>query len=161
MKSVLVFLLQSIVAGLAVAFVVVLLRPDLLPDIASRGDGTVMSYADAVELSAPAVANIYTKRLVQTTDERTSQARFRIDTAFASAVILDAEGYLQPSNVRHAPLATARRGIFFVGRCHQETDDGESAVEAEALAQREVEDAGKRRVFGDIDEVLSFSLQRC
>ena len=93
MKSVLVFLLQSIVAGLAVAFVVVLLRPDLLPDIASRSDGTVMSYADAVELSAPAVANIYTKRLVRDRSAAPN-GRFRVDTSFGSGVIIDAEGYL-------------------------------------------------------------------
>jgi serine protease DegS len=88
-----VFLLQSIVVGLAVAFLVVLVRPDLMPGIG--GDGAVpASYADAVSQSAASVANIYTKRLVQTTDERTDRARFRVDTAFASAVVLDEEGYL-------------------------------------------------------------------
>lgn len=93
MKSVLVFLLQSIVVGLAVAFVIVLLRPDLLPDIASRGNEPVMSYADAVDISAPAVANIYTKRLVRDSSSA-SNGRFRVDTSFGSAVIIDSEGYL-------------------------------------------------------------------
>ena len=40
LKSALVFLLQSIVVGLAVAFVVVLVRPDLMPGI-SGGDPPV------------------------------------------------------------------------------------------------------------------------
>ena len=93
MKSVLVFLLQSVVAGLAVAFVVVLLRPDLLPDVASSGRGPVLSYADAVESSAPAVANIYTKRLVRDSSEA-SVGRFRVDTGFGSGVIIDSQGYL-------------------------------------------------------------------
>ena len=93
LKSAIVFVLQSIVVGLAVAFLVVLIRPDLMPGIG--GDGaSPASYADAVNRSAASVANIYTKRLVQTTDERTRQARFRIDTAFASAVVLDEEGYM-------------------------------------------------------------------
>jgi serine protease DegS len=93
MKSVLVFLLQSIVVGLAVAFVVVLLRPDLLPALVSRGDAPVMSYADAVDISAPAVANLYTKRLVRD-DSASSNGRFRVDTSFGSGVIIDPEGYL-------------------------------------------------------------------
>ena len=63
-KSAFVFVLQSIVVGLAVAFLVVLVRPDLMPGIGS-GDGSPASYADAVAASAGSVANIYTKRLVQ------------------------------------------------------------------------------------------------
>jgi serine protease DegS len=85
--------MQSIVVGLAVAFLVVLVRPDLMPGIGADR-ASPASYADAVNRSAASVANIYTKRLVQTADERTRQTRFRIDTAFASAVVLDEEGYL-------------------------------------------------------------------
>ncbi len=66
LKSALVFLLQSIVAGLAVAFVVVLVRPDLMPGVTN--DNQPASFADAVDLSSAAVANIYTKRLVQDGD---------------------------------------------------------------------------------------------
>ncbi len=93
LKSAFVFVLQSIVVGLAVAFLVVLVRPDLMPGLgpASR---TPASYADAVAESAESVANIYTKRLVQTADDLTNRTRFRVDTAFASAVVIDEEGYL-------------------------------------------------------------------
>jgi S1-C subfamily serine protease len=92
-KSAFVFILQSIVVGLAVAFLVVLVRPDLMPGLGEENNDPA-SYADAVSLSAPSVANIYTKRLVQEIGNTTDRPRFRVDTAFASAVIIDEEGYL-------------------------------------------------------------------
>lgn len=85
-------MLQSIVVGLAVAFIVVLVRPDLMPGVAR--ENRPVSYADAVDLSSASVANIYTKRLVQDADSETTQPRFRVETSFASAVIIDPEGYL-------------------------------------------------------------------
>lgn len=94
MRSALVFLLQSIVAGLAVAFVVVLVRPDLLPTIRSPQDGQPASYAHAVDLSAPSVVTVYTKRLVQDNSASSGRTRFRVNRSFASAVIIDPEGYL-------------------------------------------------------------------
>ena len=77
LKSALLFVLQSIVVGLAVAFLVVLVRPGLLPTI-GVGTGAPASYADAVDISAPAVASVYTKRLVEyrpSPEERSSPAR--------------------------------------------------------------------------------------
>ena len=59
------FVVQSIVVGLAIAFLVVLVRPDLLPALGVAGNLAPSSYADAVDISAPAVANVYTKRLVE------------------------------------------------------------------------------------------------
>ncbi len=91
-KSALIFLLQSIIAGLAVAFIVVLVRPELMRGV--NGENTPASYADAVDLSSASVANIYTKRLVQDAADEAAQARFRVETSFASAVIIDPEGYL-------------------------------------------------------------------
>lgn len=92
LKSTLIFMLRSIVVGLAVAFIVVLVRPDLMPGVAR--ENRPVSYADAVDLSSASVANIYTKRLVQDVDSETTQPRFRVETSFASAVIIDPEGYL-------------------------------------------------------------------
>jgi serine protease DegS len=89
-----VFLLQSVVVGLAVAFLVVLVRPDLLPAIGAGPGAQPFSYADAVDISAPAVANVYTKRLVRDNSSPTARGRFKVSTNFASAVIIDAEGYL-------------------------------------------------------------------
>jgi serine peptidase DegS len=92
LKSIAVFLLQSIVVGLAVAFIVVLVRPDLMPGVTT--DDRPASFADAVDLSSASVANIYTKRLVQDAGSDPSRARFQVETSFASAVIIDPEGYL-------------------------------------------------------------------
>ena len=93
--------MQSIVVGLAVAFVVILLRPQLLPAIngASNGQATnetgrAVSYADAVDISAPAVANVYTRRLVQSDDDVSARDRVRSNTSLGSAVVIDPEGYL-------------------------------------------------------------------
>ena len=82
-KPVILFLLQSVVAGLAVAFVVVLLRPELLPALGNDGAaaGQPASYADAVERSAPAVASVYTRRVVQATGESEAELPFRINTS--------------------------------------------------------------------------------
>jgi serine protease DegS len=90
----LVFLAGSIVGGLALAFVAVVIRPDLLPrphaaatpavvpspgpeaappapiaaptptPVAAPAPGGVASYAPAVDRAAPAVVNIYTARVV-------------------------------------------------------------------------------------------------
>ncbi len=94
LKSALVFLSQSIVVGLALAFVVVLVRPDLLPAIGTEQDSGPASYADAVDLSAPAVANVYTKRLVEDPSAGARPTRFRVIASSASAVIIDQAGYL-------------------------------------------------------------------
>ena len=94
LKSTLLFLLQSIVAGLAVAFVVVLIRPDLLPSFDSLQERPPASYADAVDASAPSVVTVVTRRLVQGSPQPSGRARFRVNTSFASAVIIDRAGYL-------------------------------------------------------------------
>ena len=92
-KSALLFVLQSIVVGLAVAFLVVLVRPDLLPAV-GRDVRAPASYADAVELSSPAVASVRTTRLVEYRSPGEDRTRFRVENAFGSAVIIDPEGYL-------------------------------------------------------------------
>lgn len=94
LKSALMFLLQSVVVGLALAFVVVLIRPEWLPMTGNNGVGRPASYADAVDRSAAAVANIYTKRLVPDRSAPGSRNRFRVNTNLGSAVIIDPEGYL-------------------------------------------------------------------
>ena len=94
MKSALLFLSQSIVAGLAVAFVVVLVRPDLLPSLRLLEAGAPASYADAVEASAPSVVTVISRRLVPGDPDPSGRTRFRINTSFASAVIIDPEGFL-------------------------------------------------------------------
>ena len=94
MKSALLFLSQSIVAGFAVAFVVVLVRPDLLPSLRLLEASAPASYADAVEASAPSVVTVISRRLVPGDPDPSGRTRFRINTSFASAVIIDPEGFL-------------------------------------------------------------------
>lgn len=93
-RSALFFVLQSIIVGLAVAFLVVIFRPDLLPDIAGNNTFAPTSYADAVEISAPAVVSVYTKRLVEYSSSDDERPRFRIESSAGSAVVIDPEGYL-------------------------------------------------------------------
>jgi len=38
---------------------------------------------------------------------------------------LDEEGFLQPGNIRHRLISNPRRGIFFLGTCHDEIDNGD------------------------------------
>lgn len=37
--------------------------------------------------------------------------------------LCDPEGFLQSANVRHRPVESPRKGIYFIGTCHDETDD--------------------------------------
>ena len=94
LKSALIFLLQSVIVGLAVAFLVVLARPQWLPFDASNGSGQPASYANAVDISAPAVANVYTRRLEKSSATPDARSRFRLNTNLGSAVVIDPEGYL-------------------------------------------------------------------
>ena len=89
--------MQSIVVGLAAAFVVVLVQPQLLPALQSGRvaiSGPPASYADAVDISAPAVANVYTRRLVAASNGPGGTGRFQLNTSLGSAVVIDTEGYL-------------------------------------------------------------------
>ena len=96
LKPVVIFLIQSIIVGLAAAFVVVLVRPQLLPAL-NLGDSAISgqpaSYADAVDIAAPSVANVYTRRLIPSSGPAGS-GRYRLNTSVGSAVVIDTEGYL-------------------------------------------------------------------
>ncbi len=95
LKPVLLFLLQSVCIGLAAAFVVVLLRPELL-----LTNGAVplasgpASYADAVDRSAPSVANVYTRRLAPAGRAPDEPDAMQLNTSLGSAVIIDPDGFL-------------------------------------------------------------------
>ena len=67
MQRIIHFLLQVIVTGLAIAFVLVWFRPDFLPSTQSANSSTsitVQSYSDAVNRTAPSVVSIYTRTMV-------------------------------------------------------------------------------------------------
>jgi serine protease DegS len=106
----------SVAGGLALAFVAVALRPDLIrhesaasaaPALsvappASPVPGTV-TYAAAVQRAAPAVVNVYTQRLVTELAPQTlgelfgdylPRYRQRIERTLGSGVIVDASGHI-------------------------------------------------------------------
>jgi len=112
----LVFVAGSVVGGLALAFVIVALRPDLIrrggpiaPLITARPPAvqaapTRVTYAAAVQRAAPSVVNVYTKQLV---NERVAPSslgelfgdflpryRPRIQNTLGSGVIVDEAGHI-------------------------------------------------------------------
>jgi serine protease DegS len=105
------FIAGSVIGGLALAFIIVALRPDLIGE-GARGAARVAppalspdraTYAAAVERAAPAVVNVYTERLVT---ERVAPSlgdlfgdfvpryRQRIERTLGSGVIVDDAGHI-------------------------------------------------------------------
>ncbi len=109
-----IFLSGSVVGGLALAFLIVLARPQLLlragtglppattAPLARRPPRD--SYADAVERSAPAVVNVYTARVVtervpprslgEMFGEFLPRYRKRVERSLGSGVIVDGAGHI-------------------------------------------------------------------
>jgi serine protease DegS len=116
--SALIFVAGSVVGGLALAFVIVALRPELIrgatrsPPAASTVPAAVAratlpapqaSYADAVQRAAPAVVNVYTARVVtermapslgELFGEYLPRYRQRIERSLGSGVIVDTAGHI-------------------------------------------------------------------
>jgi serine protease DegS len=107
------FLLRALVAGLALAFVVVYFWPQWVetnkPPAAEDNSASTparvaqsgpFSYADAVDLAAPAVVSIYTSSLdPQEVDERTQEILgqrmlYRMNRDMGSGVLVSADGYI-------------------------------------------------------------------
>src|SRR2546429_225775 len=113
--SALIFVAGSVVGGLALAFLIVALRPDLIrgpahdPGPAARAGDRALpaperaTYAAAVQRAAPSVVNIYTERRVT---ERVAPSlgelfgdympryRQRIERSLGSGVIVDEGGHI-------------------------------------------------------------------
>ena len=112
------FVVGSIVGGLALAFVIVAIRPDLirrappaavLPVMPAETSPAVaaparVTYSAAVQRAAPAVVNIYTQRLVRERVAPTTMGelfgdympryRGRIERSLGSGVIVDDAGHI-------------------------------------------------------------------
>jgi serine protease DegS len=85
------FVAQSVAIGLALAFVAVLVRPELI-NRAPTASASHTSYADAVAVTAPAVVNIYTES-VYSVPRAPSGLTVR-ERGLGSGVIIDREGYV-------------------------------------------------------------------
>ena len=122
-----VFLFQSITVGLAIAFLVLVWHPELLdngkkvvefiesspvtatPSVLSSGP---VSYADAVEIAAPAVVNIHSRKTVIQSSPLFDDPFFRRffgeqfglgpqkreETSLGSGVIVSTQGYILTNN---------------------------------------------------------------
>jgi serine peptidase DegS len=117
--SALIFVAGSVVGGLALAFLIVALRPELIrgathapqpPPLvapatppASAAASVRETYAEAVQRAAPAVVNVYTARLVteriapslgELFGEYLPRYRQRIERSLGSGVIVDKSGHI-------------------------------------------------------------------
>jgi Do/DeqQ family serine protease len=108
------FVFTSAATGLAAAFLLVLLRPDLVSEQPTAGAPTqaarprVTSYADAVAAAAPAVVNVFATKLTQERrnpllddpffrrffGEPNRQPRFQQEQSLGSGVLVDPNGYI-------------------------------------------------------------------
>jgi serine protease DegS len=111
------FLFTSVATGLAAAFLVLLLKPELgsqspsPPAALPRASGPV-SYADAVARAAPSVVNIFAFKLTREDPhplledpmfqrffgEEAARPRIRRENSLGSGVIVDGNGYILTNN---------------------------------------------------------------
>ncbi|HEY5719318.1 MAG TPA: trypsin-like peptidase domain-containing protein [Gammaproteobacteria bacterium] len=122
----LAFVFQAVTIGLALAFVVLVLKPELLPNLrpvvelvqreptpaSAPAASSPRSYADAVTQSAPAVVNIHTAKLVTEQPhplledptfrrffgESLEEPQQRLETNLGSGVLVSSEGHLLTNN---------------------------------------------------------------
>ncbi len=108
-----VFLAKSIILGLAMAFILVWFRPDLLgaPRLGSRPGWPGVeqgSFADGISASIPSVVNVYTLRVVSRTGRQDAIGRIlgnggagnsqRPQRSLGSGVIIRSDGYIVTNN---------------------------------------------------------------
>ncbi len=123
LANVLNFVLRSTIVGLAAAFALILLRPDLLqrerPVVELHEDTrpvpvqhATVSYADAVARAAPSVVNVFTTKVVTRRTnpfsddplfkhffgELPGARRQQLETSLGSGVILTSEGHILTNN---------------------------------------------------------------
>ncbi len=95
MKSLLLYWFKAAIVGLAVAFLAVLIKPDLLPQVPHSESG----YAEAVSAASPSVVYIYTTKPVTVRDlsQRLNQpviTRREVTNNVGSGVIIREDGLI-------------------------------------------------------------------
>ncbi len=107
-KQSLSFIFKSILVGLAAAFVIITIQPELMEYNNNSFNVNRLSYKDAVEVAAPAVVNIYASKVFQQRINPLFQdpifQRFfgraepspnkRRDSNLGSGVIINSQGYI-------------------------------------------------------------------
>jgi len=114
------FLFTSVATGLAAAFLVLLLRPDLVgrepaqepPPVILERTGGPVSYADAVQRAAPSVVNVFATKITREKPhplfddplfkrffgDQASRPRYKRENSLGSGVIVDSNGYVLTNN---------------------------------------------------------------
>jgi serine protease DegS len=114
------FLFTSVATGLAAAFLVLLLRPDLVGRQATaptqavllERSGGPVSYADAVQRAAPSVVNVFATKITRTKrhplfddplfkrffGDQTDRPKIKRENSLGSGVIVDGNGYVLTNN---------------------------------------------------------------
>jgi coenzyme F420-reducing hydrogenase delta subunit/ferredoxin len=107
-----------------------LIRYDRAPEISATADGIKLSGHDMVLGQAP--IEVTADRLVLS--HEAVPAPLSAELAKLLHLPLDQEGFLQPANVRHLPVGSPRRGVFFTGTGHQDLSGEDATQEAKAVA---------------------------
>lgn len=113
MRRLFSFIFTSVTTGLAAAFIVVLVRPDLLnpdpgPITSISAPGGTASYATAVKKASPAVVNIYATKLTREQpnplfddplfqyffNQNDQRPRIRRENSLGSGVVIDTNGII-------------------------------------------------------------------
>jgi len=114
------FLFTSVATGLAAAFLLLLLRPDLVgrepaqepPPVILERTGGPVSYADAVQRAAPSVVNVFATKITREKPhplfddplfkrffgDQASRPRYKRENSLGSGVIVDSNGYVLTNN---------------------------------------------------------------
>ncbi len=108
---------------------VTVIRYNTAPRFSVVGGGLRVTVTDAV--LPDGTLEFPVDRLVVPAKVRPPESHVRLAAMLRQP--LDLQGYLQPGNVRHRPVGSARRGVYFVGGCHDECDPEEAGLEARAV----------------------------
>ncbi len=105
------------------------IRYDAAPHFSITNGGLRVTVTDAV--LPDCVLEFPVDRLVVPARIRPPESHARLAAMLRQP--LDLQRYLQPGNIRHRPVGSARRGVYFVGGCHDECDPEEAGLEAQAV----------------------------